>query len=149
MTHIKNKAFAYITSEQRLLVFRHPDFPEAGIQVPAGTIEPGEQPEAAVMREAFEETGLTALTLVSFLGEQMYAMTDFERDELHHRHFYHLHCAGNPSDTWLHEELYPQSGEADPIIFEFFWAKLPDGIPPLIADHDVMLPLLIKNLLSL
>jgi len=54
MPAIIQKVLAYVTWGDKLLVFSHPDFPEAGIQVPAGTIEPGEEPEAAVLREAFE-----------------------------------------------------------------------------------------------
>ncbi|MBA2247495.1 MAG: NUDIX domain-containing protein, partial [Chloroflexia bacterium] len=69
---IKRKAFAYITSGptsgptsgHRLLVFSHPLSPEAGIQVPAGTIDDGETPEEAVLREASQETGLPSLTVV-------------------------------------------------------------------------------------
>jgi ADP-ribose pyrophosphatase YjhB (NUDIX family) len=52
------KVFAYITQGNRLLVFRHADFPEAGLQVPAGTVRLDERPEDAVLREAFEETGV-------------------------------------------------------------------------------------------
>ena len=66
------KVFAYITHGNQLLVFSHPDFPEAGIQVPAGTIEEGETAEAAVMREAFEETGLANLKRIRMLGECVY-----------------------------------------------------------------------------
>ena len=58
MKQIKYKVFAYIINHHRLLVFSHPFFPEAGIQVPAGTIKVNERPEAAVLREAFEETSL-------------------------------------------------------------------------------------------
>jgi 8-oxo-dGTP pyrophosphatase MutT (NUDIX family) len=54
----KRKALAYITWGNSLLVFRHPHVPAAGIQVPGGTIEEGESPEEAVLREAIEETGL-------------------------------------------------------------------------------------------
>ena len=36
MRPVKQKVFAYITYQRRLLVFSHPDFPEAGIQVPTG-----------------------------------------------------------------------------------------------------------------
>jgi 8-oxo-dGTP pyrophosphatase MutT (NUDIX family) len=43
--------------------------PEAGFQVPAGTLEDGEEPERGVLREAMEETGLTRLEVVAFLGE--------------------------------------------------------------------------------
>jgi 8-oxo-dGTP pyrophosphatase MutT (NUDIX family) len=38
-----------------LLLFEHPN---AGIQIPAGTVEPNESPEAAAIREAYEETNL-------------------------------------------------------------------------------------------
>ena len=41
-----------------LLVFEHRDHPEAGTQIPAGGLEPGETPEEGVFREVFEETGL-------------------------------------------------------------------------------------------
>lgn len=47
-----------------LLVFDHLDFPEAGTQVPAGGIAPGEDPERAVLREVAEETELTGARVV-------------------------------------------------------------------------------------
>lgn len=50
---------------EQLLLFRHPN---AGIQIPAGTVEEGEPPEAAALREAGEETGLTNLTGQTLLG---------------------------------------------------------------------------------
>lgn len=52
MRTVKRTAFAYIAHDDRLLVFRHPSAPKAGIQVPAGTIEIGERPEDAAVREA-------------------------------------------------------------------------------------------------
>jgi 8-oxo-dGTP pyrophosphatase MutT (NUDIX family) len=55
-----SKVFAYITWGIKLLVFSQPTAPEAGIQVPAGTVEDGEAVDAAVMREAFEETDYMA-----------------------------------------------------------------------------------------
>ena len=54
---------AYGTTE--LLLFEHP---AAGIQIPAGTVEVGETPAAAALREAAEETGLTDLTIRQYLG---------------------------------------------------------------------------------
>ena len=147
MKEIKDKVFAYITNRNRLLVFIHPFAPEAGIQVPAGTIKSNERPEAAVLREAFEETGLPDLVLVSFLGEHERDMSDFGRDEIHHRYFYHLRCEGNPPATWRHEERdSPDNPKEVPIIFEFFWAPLPHDVPPLIADHGQMIPQLLKRL---
>ncbi len=42
---------------REVLLIRHPN---AGIQAPAGTVEDGEAPETAAVREAIEETGLDA-----------------------------------------------------------------------------------------
>ncbi len=44
----------------------------AGVQVPAGTVEDGESFEAAAVREAAEETGLTSLRLLTRLGTRTY-----------------------------------------------------------------------------
>ncbi|HEX4204655.1 MAG TPA: NUDIX domain-containing protein [Ktedonobacteraceae bacterium] len=144
---VKRKVFAYITHDRHLLVFRHPFVPEAGIQVPAGTVEVGEPLEKAVLREAFEETDLTDLFLDGFLGEQERDMSDFGKNEIHHRFFYHLRYQGNPPAMWRHEERYPSEEPKHlPITFEFFWAPLPHGVPALIADHGKMLPRLWENL---
>ncbi len=149
MKKIKHKVFAYITHGHHLLVFRHLYVPEAGIQVPAGTVETHERSEDAVLREASEETGLSDLTLDCFLGEQKRDMSDFGRDEIHHCRFYHLRYDGHPAATWRHEESDPYEGlEVVPIIFEFFWVRLPNDVPPLIADHGLMLPQLLKRLSS-
>jgi ADP-ribose pyrophosphatase YjhB (NUDIX family) len=69
MTRVIDKVFAYITHQNRLLIFRHTDFPEAGIQVPAGTVLTDEDHATAVLREAQEETGLSDLAIKSYLGE--------------------------------------------------------------------------------
>ncbi|MCW3100036.1 MAG: hypothetical protein JWL77_5654 [Chthonomonadaceae bacterium] len=131
------KVCAYITHGSNLLVFSHPDFPEAGIQVPAGTIEAGETPEAAVMREALEETGLTDLKRIGFLGECYYDMSAWGGDPQQHRYFFHLELQGEALATWRHKET--DGGKSEPIVFEFFWAKMPDEIPDLIAGHGQML----------
>lgn len=134
---VKHKAFAYITRQNQLLVFEHPHAPEAGIQVPAGTIQPNESPEQAVMREAFEETGLTSLTLRAFLGETQRDMSDVGKAEIHHRYFYHLTCEQETPDTWEHYEHYASDG-SEPIVFRFFWVEL-SALPEFIAGHGEML----------
>ncbi|MER5372713.1 NUDIX domain-containing protein [Streptomyces sp. NPDC002553] len=62
----KEKVLVYVVRDGRLLVFRHTDYSyeEVGIQVPAGSIRPGETPEAAALREAREETGRTDFKIV-------------------------------------------------------------------------------------
>jgi 8-oxo-dGTP pyrophosphatase MutT (NUDIX family) len=69
------KVTAFITRNggQDLLLIQHPD---AGIQLPAGTVEEDESPERAVLREVREETGLEStgdpaaggLRLVQYIG---------------------------------------------------------------------------------
>jgi 8-oxo-dGTP pyrophosphatase MutT (NUDIX family) len=50
------KACACLVDDRdRLLVFFHPG--DAGMQLPKGTVEPGESPEDAVRRELLEESG--------------------------------------------------------------------------------------------
>jgi 8-oxo-dGTP pyrophosphatase MutT (NUDIX family) len=70
MTSTLNKVTAFITrqtpSGRQILLFRHP---YAGYQFPAGTVEEGESFEAAVLREAQEETGLPLTTIQAQLGE--------------------------------------------------------------------------------
>ncbi len=152
---VKRKAFAYVTHRdargERLLVFSHPNAPGAGIQVPAGTLEAGESPAAGALREAREESGLDCLELVGFLGEQLRDMRDFGRHELHQRSFYHLRCTGTPPERWRHSEQYPSDQVAAGAVhqrplFELFWARLPDDVPELIADHGIMLGELMAQL---
>jgi 8-oxo-dGTP diphosphatase len=143
MPIVKRKVLAYITHENRLLVFRHVDFPEAGVQVPGGTVEPDEEWEAAALREAAEETGLRELRLVGLLGEATFDLAVYGRDEINLRRFYHLRCEGQPPATWRHAELTPSEGPPGPILFEYFWAPLPDGVPPLSAEMGAMLPALL------
>jgi 8-oxo-dGTP pyrophosphatase MutT (NUDIX family) len=143
----KRKAYAYVTNRDRLLVFSHPNAPEAGIQVPAGTIGPGEQPPDAAMREAREESGLDALRMVRFLGDDVRDMRDVGKDEIHHRYFFHLACDGDPAERWRRHE--PDGGQAPGApgpLFELFWAHLPDGVPPLLADHGRLLRRLVETM---
>jgi 8-oxo-dGTP pyrophosphatase MutT (NUDIX family) len=144
MPILKRKVFAYITHGDRLLVFTHPHAPEAGVQVPSGTVEDGERPEDAVLREAREETGLTGLMLADFLGEQFFDYAPFGRDEIHHRRFYHLRYDGTPPDTWEHYEDDPSDGSGRAYLFALSWARLHRGLQDLIPDHGIMLPRLLE-----
>ena len=136
---VRQKAFAYITNVKRLLVFEHPDHPDAGIQVPAGTIEIGEKPADAALREAFEETGLDGLKLAAFLGTCERDMSDTGVNEIHRRWFYHLLSEGEHPDSWVHFESHPSSGEHTPIEFRFYWVQFPCGVPDLVVGHGQML----------
>ena len=133
----RNRAYAYITHGNRLLVFEHADVPEAGIQVPAGTVEEHETPQAAVIREAREETGLKDLEFVTELGNFEHDMTGFGVEELQHAWFYHLRCTEEPPESWRHHETHEGTGE--PILFELYWVSMPDGVPELIGLNGGMI----------
>lgn len=117
------KVLCYIVRDGRLLVFRHLDygFEEVGIQVPAGTIRPGEAPEAAALREAAEETGLSAFTLIRKLGLSEYDVRPY-RFELHRRHVFLLELGEPTPDRWLSHERH--DGEQPPTRLECFWIPL-------------------------
>lgn len=67
MPGIIEKVTAFITRKagRDLLLFEHPN---AGVQIPAGTVEDDETPEEAAVREGVEETGLTSLSIRRYLG---------------------------------------------------------------------------------
>ncbi len=120
------KVVCYVIDQGRVLVFRHQDHPEAGLQVPAGTIRPGEDPERAALREATEETGLGGLSVVRFLGRVAHDISPI-REEIQDRHVFHLAPTGAVPEEWTHHERH--DGEQPPTAFSFFW--LPLGHPDL------------------
>lgn len=64
------KVTVFVISEEspsRILLFRHP---LAGIQLPAGTVEPGEEILDAARREVWEETGLKVMSQGKVLGSR-------------------------------------------------------------------------------
>ncbi|PVD04479.1 NUDIX domain-containing protein [Streptomyces sp. CS014] len=120
---VRQKVLCYIVRDEQLLVFRHADYSweEVGVQVPAGSIREGETPEAAALREAGEETGLTGFRIIRKLGEAEYDMTPY-RSELQQRHVFHLEADGPVPDRWDSQEDH--DGEQEPTRFECFWIPL-------------------------
>ncbi|MBE1582304.1 NUDIX domain-containing protein [Nonomuraea angiospora] len=123
---VVQKVVCYIVRDDRLLVFRHVDYSyeEVGIQVPAGTVRPGEAPDAAALREACEETGLSGFTIVRKLGEVEYDITP-ERFEIQHRHVFQLRLDGPAPERWPSQEDH--DGQGEPTRFECFWIPLEHG----------------------
>lgn len=136
----KLKVYAYIVQGRDLVVFEQPHAPEAGIQVPGGTVEEGEALDAAVLREAVEETGLPGLMIARYLGQHTRDMRDYGRSGYHQRHFYYLTCATTIPPCWQHWEQYSSEPITGPgRLFAFTRTPL-DNLPPLIADFDVFIP---------
>ena len=122
---VVDKAVAYVVRAGHLLVFEHRDFPltVTGVQVPAGTIQPGESPRSAALREAIEETGRDDLRVVRKLGVARYDVRP-ARDEVHRRHIFQLAC-GEPVDLDVRWESAEQhDGRQPPTLFVCYWIPL-------------------------
>jgi len=100
----RQKVQCYITRERarslQVLVFEHVDYPDAGVQVPAGSIEPGETPEEAALREAREESGVWGLRVQRCIGKFHWWHTD--RREDNERHVFHLTTLQTLPERWEH-----------------------------------------------
>jgi 8-oxo-dGTP diphosphatase len=125
--HIR-KAIAYVTREGpdgtcELLVFEHRDYPEAGTQVPAGTVKEGERPEDAVMREVEEETGLEECRLVKKLV--VYDWPNPETGLMNERHVFHLAAPPDTAEKWTWVETDGgKVPELEGYVFQFRWVQL-------------------------
>jgi 8-oxo-dGTP pyrophosphatase MutT (NUDIX family) len=136
---VVEKVVAYIVRSGQLAVFIHLDDSdpvyESGLQVPAGTIEPGEMPERAVLREANEETGLIGLRIVASLG-----LADYDvrpgKHEVHRRRYFQLAVDGPVRPTWDYAEV--DGGAGQPRNFRFSWLPLTQG-HSLVAGFGSML----------
>ena len=139
MTQAKQKVQCYITRErtgkQQVLVFEHIDFPEAGVQVPAGTIDPGEDPERAALREAWEESGVEGLHVRRYLGAFRWWQAD--RHEEHERHVFHLITSLPLPDAWEHTV---SAGEDDTgLRFRYRWLDTDVATSVLSGDQGIYL----------
>ncbi|UEP37709.1 NUDIX domain-containing protein [Burkholderia ambifaria] len=139
----KNKVLVYLTWRDRLLTFIQPRFPEAGRHVVAGTLEPGEMPIAAALRELREESGIDNAEVVRVLGNYFYSMTKFGRSEIQHRHVVHVRVndAIAMKACWTHFEATPSTG-GEPIEFNFECYPFFDAECALIGGHDFFVPVL-------
>lgn len=119
----QQKVVAYIVRDGCILAFLHEEdrnpVLDSGLQVPAGTVEPGESPESAVLREAFEETGLDGLSVVRHVGTDH---PHWPGNPPQVRHFFELAVDTAP-DEWTHVERDGRatgSGHR----FQLFWLPI-------------------------
>ena len=136
----KRKAYGVIRQDDRILVFRQQmvDGTQDVAQFPGGTIDDDESIENGLLREVYEETGLSDLEIVRQLGCSIYEPADTVRSM---RHFYLLRCNEPMQDTWLHFEMH--SSEHDyPLAYLYKWATLKEAKHILGAGHEDVLHLL-------
>lgn len=100
----------------QILAFRHP---LAGTQLIKGTLEPGERPEAGVLRELAEESGITQATVVEKIGELTIEVVE------QHWHIFLCQAATELPAAW---DFFTTDGGGH--LFHFFWhnlAEVPDA----------------------
>lgn len=118
-----------------LLVFDHVGMPEAGTQVPAGTVEPGETPAQAVVREILEETGLAQVQVARFIGRFRWFCA--LRREVHDRHVFVLTPNQPLPDQWLHTV---SAGVEDAgLVFSCYWLDADAAESALTGDQGIYL----------
>jgi 8-oxo-dGTP pyrophosphatase MutT (NUDIX family) len=125
------KVLAYVVREREgrreLLVFTHRDYPDAGLQVPAGTVDEGEEVLAALFREVEEETGLAAQSFGPPIYLGAFNHWNDEWDQPNARHVFVLPALGEFSDTWEWTETSGGKGK-ESYVFQFRWARLDEPI---------------------
>ncbi|WP_170156970.1 NUDIX domain-containing protein [Roseimicrobium gellanilyticum] len=110
-------------SGYELLVFEHP---LAGRQIPKGTIESGEDPSLAALRELEEESGIKAAGILSRIAKMEILRTTSlyphkEVPRLESWHLYHLEV---PQEVTTREHwVHAAEGSADEqgLPFAYFW----------------------------
>lgn len=105
-----------------LLVFRHPN---GTIQIPKGTLEKGESPEVAVLRELEEESGISAATLglrvdLDRVAPRGPAGAAPSEDQVWH--VFTLRPAAEVPDSWQHRAR--GSPEEEGLVFSCRWLRL-------------------------
>lgn len=96
----REKALVYLTRDPaEVLVLEHSEeFPSAGVQVPAGGVDPGEQPAQAAVRELAEETGLTIDSEPVYLESRIWHADVPSRV----RHYFWMVAPHTTATRWSH-----------------------------------------------
>lgn len=114
---------AYIVRKHQtgyqLLVFNHPDCPEAPIQIPGGGVDPGESLETALY-QILEESGLSQLRLIRKLGVAEMCWRS-PRKQINQRHFYLLEASPDTPDRWQHQ--VQGDGMDAGMQFSYYWHR--------------------------
>ena len=132
---MRQRVLAYVTRERagvkQLLVFDHRDHPDAGTQVPAGRLDPGESLEECLHRELDEEAGLRG-TIVRALGRPDWPARYDNRA-------FEVHAEGDPPDEWEHE--VHGTGDDAGLVFSYRWETVRPDLE-LFNRRDPLLDLL-------
>ncbi|HZF82023.1 MAG TPA: NUDIX domain-containing protein [Burkholderiaceae bacterium] len=117
-----------VDARGRLLVFDHPG--DGGMQLPKGTIEPGEHPEDAVRRELLEESGIRFEGPLEPLGTlDRFCAGGIEGNRHDHDQRWHLFLMRSDA-AWPErfEHTAIGSAEEEGLVFAFRWLAAGDPL---------------------
>ena len=136
--NLTRKVYGYVTrikgGQTEVLVFRHP-IPEAGIQIPKGTVNDAEDTYDAVIREIEEETGLKNFEVENLIAEDYWENDD---GAIHNRFFYKIKVSNVPNE-WDYKPT--GGGDEEGLTFRFFWISSKNEVE-LIRGHGDYLDLI-------
>jgi 8-oxo-dGTP pyrophosphatase MutT (NUDIX family) len=119
---LRQRVLAYVTRERHgrteLLVFEHRDHPEAGTQVPAGRIDPGETLEEGLLRELHEEAGLGRVRIV----RELPVLGEWVGTSRYENHAFEVRAEDGTPDTWEH--LVHGDGDDAGLVFLYRWVPV-------------------------
>ncbi|WP_210471498.1 NUDIX domain-containing protein [Sporosarcina sp. 6E9] len=133
----RRQVLAYITRGEEpnweILVFKQKDNPDAGIQVPGGTIESDEFIIDALYREIEEETGITRenLELKGKVIKNKYFPE--HKNKIYERTIFHLSYIGDNDEKW--EYIVKGNGRDEGMTFCHRFVPV-DQIPELAGNQD-------------
>ena len=117
-----------VDARGRLLVFDHPG--DGGMQLPKGTIEPGEAPEDAVRRELLEESGIRFEGPLEPLGTlDRFCAGGVEGNRHAHDQRWHLFLMRSDA-AWPQHFVHTAVGspEEEGLVFAFRWLSASDPL---------------------
>ena len=150
MTTVVAKACACVVQRGRVLVFRHPHA-VAGVQLPKGTIESGESPACAVVRELYEESGLCLsaapqlIAEMKFTGSTTKAFPDRPQTQQSWLIF-RFDAVESLPERWSHTAT--GSPAENGLIFDYFWHPLVKSFAATYPHSDVRFATVIDAFLT-
>jgi 8-oxo-dGTP pyrophosphatase MutT (NUDIX family) len=123
----QQRVLAYVTRPRagrlELLVFDQRGDPEAGTQVPAGRLDPGETLEQGLRRELHEEAGLDRVRIV----RELPVLGDWVARSPYENHAFEVRVdGGEAADSWEH--AVHGDGDDAGLVFEYRWVPVEPGL---------------------
>jgi len=123
---VRQRVLAYVTRERdgriELLVFDQQGDPEAGTQVPAGRIDPGETLEQGLLRELHEEAGLGRVRIV----RELPILGDWVERSLYENHAFEVRIEEETLDSFEH--VVHGDGDDAGLVFLYRWVGVDSGL---------------------